>query len=396
MDAQKLNFSAGKPLYLQLKEKFMDELLSGNFLETGQQLPSFKKLADRYDVSIITVNLALEELKKQGIISTIPSRGTYLTKSHEELEKLRLLAKQKITLGITFLNSYNPSSTFLSEVISGVSEKCRQLHVNIQVFSTPSLAIDEENNPLLTENLKKKYINGIILASRMHFKDIAFLQKEKVPFVWIANEIAEEKVPGPVPDKAKSALLIAEHIHLLGHRRMALIVPNDVRVSVMVNLMRGLSESKGIALEEDAIITDEGDESEVGYQAVRKILPYKPDVIVVEGVETTYGVISALKKEKMSFPKNIKIIATGAAETRFLSSHDITTLQIPVRQMASKAVEMLHAIINKQKCEDKVILPPKFIIRHSCGFNMQPGKEIIVNNLEELKAIHKNNRLPIN
>jgi len=377
-------YKKNKQLNVQVKEQIVKDLLKGNF-SNGKKLPSFQRIAQQYDVSVMTVTLAMNKLKKEGIIYTLPGRGTYLKKEIKQIEKIYLSRKNPLTFGLTFLDAYNLSSPYLSEVVKGISEKSHQLNINLQIFSTPSIEITPQENPLLWENLRKEKIDGLILASRIPVKDIVLLQEEKVPFVWINNKIPGEKIYCVLSDAFQTALLILEYIRLLGYKKISLIVPGDD--PLFIDYIKNLGKEKGFLLKKNLIKTDSGDEKEVGYQATKEILPYNPEVIIGSGIEAIYGIISALKEEKISFPEDIALIGIGGGESNFLSSHNITSVEIPLKEMAYKSVEILYKILSKEETEKEIALPTKLYIRGSCGFPMKNKREIEINNLEELRKI---------
>lgn len=75
MDRVKISRSNGQPIYQQIAEQIRSKILEGS-LKAGYKLPAERKLAALLDVDRITVTAAYRELKKQGLISTIPTKGT--------------------------------------------------------------------------------------------------------------------------------------------------------------------------------------------------------------------------------------------------------------------------------------------------------------------------------
>jgi len=67
------------PLYAQLVEALC-HAVEQNVYRPADRLPSERELAERYDVSRITANAALEELVKRGIAYRRRGRGTFVAK----------------------------------------------------------------------------------------------------------------------------------------------------------------------------------------------------------------------------------------------------------------------------------------------------------------------------
>ncbi|MDD4082513.1 MAG: GntR family transcriptional regulator [Sphaerochaetaceae bacterium] len=72
-----LNQNKKIPLYVQLYEELLDQIVSGVW-EVEGLLPTEKELLEKYSVSRITVRQALEQLKNEGYIVRKPGKGTYV------------------------------------------------------------------------------------------------------------------------------------------------------------------------------------------------------------------------------------------------------------------------------------------------------------------------------
>ncbi len=101
-----INPTLQQPLYLQIVEQFK-ELVSRNILSEGEQLPSIRSLATELDVSIITTKRAYQELEQQGFITTIPSRGSFVSRqSHDQIIEQYLEKIQSHMRSIQLLSQF--------------------------------------------------------------------------------------------------------------------------------------------------------------------------------------------------------------------------------------------------------------------------------------------------
>ncbi|WUI04008.1 GntR family transcriptional regulator [Spirillospora sp. NBC_00431] len=66
------------PKYLQIAKDLRTQIESGK-LAVGAQLPTEKELADRWDASPNTIKKALNELRMDGRVETIPQMGSFVT-----------------------------------------------------------------------------------------------------------------------------------------------------------------------------------------------------------------------------------------------------------------------------------------------------------------------------
>ncbi|MEU6716783.1 GntR family transcriptional regulator [Nonomuraea sp. NPDC046802] len=74
------DFSDPRPAYLQIADNLRHEVTAGR-LKVGERLPARRQLAQQYGVAVETIRRALDELTRDGLISTQSTRGTYVVKA---------------------------------------------------------------------------------------------------------------------------------------------------------------------------------------------------------------------------------------------------------------------------------------------------------------------------
>ncbi len=99
-----------EPLYAQIVKEMKMQIAQG-VLSNDDALPSIRNLARTLDVSVITTKRAYEELEREGLIYSIPGKGSFVTKKSTQAreEWLRLQFEQQLiqllkkgqTLGLT-------------------------------------------------------------------------------------------------------------------------------------------------------------------------------------------------------------------------------------------------------------------------------------------------------
>ncbi len=71
---------AGPPTYLYVKvADHLQARIGAGELAAGYRLPGEKGLADEYGVAVGTVRQALDELRRRGLVATLPAKGTFVT-----------------------------------------------------------------------------------------------------------------------------------------------------------------------------------------------------------------------------------------------------------------------------------------------------------------------------
>lgn len=82
------NLSADKPIYLQLMEHVQQDILSCMY-KSGDKLPSVRDLALEAGVNPNTMQKALTELEREGIVYSQRTAGRFVTEDQEMLKKLK-------------------------------------------------------------------------------------------------------------------------------------------------------------------------------------------------------------------------------------------------------------------------------------------------------------------
>jgi len=81
-------YQANMPIYLQLVDSFKFKIASGE-LKAGSKLDSVRDLAIRYEVNPNTMQRALAELERDGLVYTDRTVGRFITENEELINKMR-------------------------------------------------------------------------------------------------------------------------------------------------------------------------------------------------------------------------------------------------------------------------------------------------------------------
>jgi GntR family transcriptional regulator len=81
-----IDFRSGTPVYLQLVDQVRHAAASGG-LRAGEPLPSIRPLAEELRVNRNTIAKAYAELENQGVIESLPGKGSFLKEVDSPLTK---------------------------------------------------------------------------------------------------------------------------------------------------------------------------------------------------------------------------------------------------------------------------------------------------------------------
>lgn len=90
--------SSGQPIYEQIVTQIKGLIISGE-LNEGDALPSMRVLAKELRISVITTKRAYEELEREGFITSMTGKGSFVAMKNTNLIKEENL--KKIEAGMT-------------------------------------------------------------------------------------------------------------------------------------------------------------------------------------------------------------------------------------------------------------------------------------------------------
>ena len=96
------NLSSDRPIFMQIIERIQHSIVSGQYAP-GDKLPSVRDLAAQAAVNPNTMQKALSELERSGLVYSKRTSGRFITEDLTMIQELKAaLAKEKIE---TFLES---------------------------------------------------------------------------------------------------------------------------------------------------------------------------------------------------------------------------------------------------------------------------------------------------
>lgn len=113
------NLDDSRPIYLQLMERIQHDIISGVY-QPGDKLPSVRDLALDAAVNPNTMQKALSELERGGLVYSHRTSGRFITDDSTLLEKIKTdLAQEYIS---TFLSQMRRLGVNDSETLEMIKE----------------------------------------------------------------------------------------------------------------------------------------------------------------------------------------------------------------------------------------------------------------------------------
>jgi signal transduction histidine kinase len=122
-----------------------------------------------------------------------------------------------------------------------------------------------------------------------------------------------------------------------------------------------------------------------GQEAVRILVDERKvsfDAIVVSNDESALGVLSGLQERGLRVPQDVALIGFDDIDEARFSTPPLTTVRQPLYEQGRRAAETLLDHLSGKAIPEQVALPPRLIIRESCGCFQEQVRRAAVGGLE--------------
>jgi len=208
--------------YLKIKEYLQGLLLHP---ESNVKMPTVRELMRQFNVSLATVNRALDDLENEGAIVRRPGSGIVASRQVGEVKGLRAsVAVKESTMVLAYVDYPAEPIWNMTHIIE------RYLHQNKIRMIPCKIYLDTTMETVVEFVREQENCRGLLLwpgAVRLSFEDIAHLGKLGLPVAVIDSMHSYGEMPENLsvfmPDPESAGRQMAETLIRNGHRRIAYI-----------------------------------------------------------------------------------------------------------------------------------------------------------------------------
>ena len=232
------------------------------------------------------------------------------------------------------------------------------------------------------EMLLDRRIEALIVVANWLFLDINLLgdlEKSSVPTAMIGCELKTDSISSVIVDNEVGGYMALEHLHSLGHRKIAFI-RGPKALTDSSPRWRGIrSCAKECGLELDSRLIMELPESrdplssfESGHKITEELIRQKRPFTALLAFDdmSAFGAIRALTKAGVRVPEQCSVIGFDDVATSALYTPSLTTVRQPMEAMGASAVGIvvdgINAVLEKREIgatHRKVA--PELVVRES-------------------------------
>jgi LacI family transcriptional regulator len=331
--------------------------------------PTIRDVAKKLNLSITTVSRALDgyddvaEPTRQLVIKTARQLGYVPNRAARQLRR-----QKAETVGFILpAGAQHFAEPFFTEFIAGLGNELASRNFDLLVSAVSSESDEQELYRRWTNSGK---VDGFIL-NRLRLYDwrVKFLTRQRTSFATL-DYTGAGQYPCIRVDGADGFLELVRHVQQNGFRRFAFIGGPVSLVNQVERLewFRQALHSHGLMVEE-RLITSADLTSTGGYQTAIELLslPDPPDAILCINDETAFGVLHAAHGQGLEVGRELAVAGFDGVQDAKHSEPPLTTLDIPVFDIARQLVDMLLKTIAGENFHSPVLIKPNLLIRPSTG-----------------------------
>jgi LacI family transcriptional regulator len=219
--------------------------------------------------------------------------------------------------------------------------------------------------------LLERRVDGLLIASASSTE--SFLEElalAGLPFV-LLNRRVRHVGPSVTVDDARGMELAVEHLVGLGHRRIAHIAgPRDADTARrrLAGFRSGM-KAAGLRVSTGAVVESPLEE-EGGYRAMEQLLRRKPrpTAVAIWSLAAAVGAMAAAKRGGLAVPGELSLVGFHDAPIVAYLDPPLTTVRMPLGEMAERSVDSLLRLIAGRPVGDVVVRSsPALVLRASTG-----------------------------
>ena len=327
---------------------------------------TIRDLAEAAGVSVTTVSQILNgkgerfSLDTRRCVHQLQEEMGYVP----DFNARNLIMKSAQTIGVLVPNLGNP---FFSMFIKGVQSASRQRQFIPLIFGANH---DEKLESYYLQELIKRAVDGLIIASASITGEAIdnILKKNGIPYLLI-DQNGGPSMDGVRIDDDRGGQLAAQHLLAFGHRRIAVVMPQNATQNLRIRLAgfrQALAQAQVTLTDSDIILSPMTKLG--GYQATAAVLKQHPTAVFAINDETALGLMRGFHERGIRVPQDISVLGYDDIDLDEYVVPRLSSVHQPVVTMGEQATELLiNRIHNRRQAAQVVALPVDFRQRESTG-----------------------------
>ncbi|NLX08007.1 MAG: GntR family transcriptional regulator [Phycisphaerae bacterium] len=355
------------PRYLALKADLRDQILRGRIAQ-GSQIPPEHELCRRYGISRNTVQRAVRDLVREGLVTRHRGRGSFV--------RFRRSDHQQTLVGVLWPRHSGRPGAY-EEVLHGVERAAEEAGFHLTTADT-------RNDPVRSIELAKhfnesKTVGALFIPTQgldcdqVNREVIRTLRDAGQQVVLIDTDLdGGESLSSVVSRNFEGSYAVTRHLIGLGYRRIAhLRGPHNSTTEERLAGFAAAVREAGLAIRpEYTLMVAARDVDEQGVQEVDvfKAMAEPPEAVVCIHDLIALNVLRRCAERGIRVPEDLAVVGFDDLHQARVCSPPLTTVRQQLFTMGKRAMEILvQRIRGETPGPVKERLACELVVRRSCG-----------------------------
>ncbi|HEY3266582.1 MAG TPA: substrate-binding domain-containing protein [Armatimonadota bacterium] len=357
-----VNKESPLPRYIQAR-RYLEEMIRDAPYGPGDQLPSERELAARFQVSQMTMNRAIQEMVRDGLLYREVGRGTFVV--HQDARDVRFGTLALVTL---FSPGAIKTDPYGSEILRGVQDAAFDTDWDLLLIQE---ALDTAEDIAMRV---RERADGFLIMSPPDeaLPALRRMRAEGLPFLTLGASWLDEDIPAVDSDNIVGASLAVDHLASLGHERIGFIGgPEDMSNSLdrHVGFKRSLKD-RGLPYRTEWCFGGEAVSAISAEDRARIVSAARradgPTAFFAAGFVLAALTIETLQMAGLDVPGDVSVVGFDETVGSAFINPPLTTVAQPLGDMGRRAVERMESALRGESNSHIVErLPVRFIARQS-------------------------------
>ena len=231
------------------------------------------------------------------------------------------------------------------------------------------LSINDVNNAV--DMFEKYRVDGVIVFEG----ETQLVKTTKPTFPILSYGVSNNQNPYPIIDvnHRKSIYDATSYLYHLGHEKISFVGYPSLNDKRQIEKIKGFYEAMnefGLEIDEKSTINTEGLTWYDGYIATKKMIHSSPmpTALVSGSYDISVGILRALNEFNLNIPEDISLISFDNIPQMACLETPLTSVGVPVNQLAEKMVYSLLNLINQTYSLPLIeVMEPLITHRSSCS-----------------------------
>lgn len=355
-----VNKESPLPRYVQAR-RYLENLIRTQGIGPGDQLPSERELSARFRVSQMTMNRAIQDMVRDGILFREVGRGTFVMQ-----QDAHAVHNGAIALVTLFSPGFIKRDAYFSEIMRGIQSAAFDTCWDLLLLHE---ALDDGTSARL-----KSRADGFLFMTPPDeaIPALRRMMAERMPFLSVGSSWLDESIPALDTDNIIGAALAVEHLVKLGHKRIGIVgAPENMTNSRDRHIgFRDALVAHGIEYHPEWFVpcASASTVSREEMEALVRVMegPEPPTAFFAAGYEMAVHSIEALQNRGLTVPDDVSVVGFDDKFSAAFLHPPLTTVAQPLDAMGRRAVERLEESVRGSTPESIIErLPTRLVVRRS-------------------------------